>query len=173
MKAAVNSQTADTDEKKFLEQVCKEFVVAMKKVMGPMPSTEPSMSPSGLPSVVPSVSPSIPPSKQPSVNPSDLPSLVPSQYPSKSPLPKEEDDVHTAQVPFGVMNTYGLTAEEITENVDGSLGLINFVFGEFAGEVQSNLYTQKIGVRGRNLRILEVEFDNHTNIDNLQPVGEY
>lgn len=191
---AVNFDNADAEQKAFLKKVCKDLISTMKKALGPsnfpssipsggpsfFPSTKPSSQPSGVPTDqptnAPSISPSATPSQHSTPSPSGKPVLTssPSGYPSDKP---SETPVETAIVPFGLLNMYGLSAEEIAENVGGTMTFIDSVFSAFSGDIESKLFTQTIGGSNRKLRrsdvrILEVEFQNEQYVTNIEDKGK-
>ena len=191
---AVNFNTADDNQKEFLRKVCKDLLSTMKKALGPSnfpssspsngpsysPSTKPSTKPSGVPTDHPTNAPSISPSAKPSQHPSSSPSGKPvvTSFPTGAPSDKpSETPTETAIIPFGLLNMYGLSAEEIVENVGGSMMLIDSVFSDFSGEIESSLFTQTIGGSNRKLRrsdvrILEVDFKNEQYVTNIEDKGK-
>ncbi len=159
---ATNINTVDEEQQKFLKQVCNKIVSTMRDLLptpaptnspSSVPSSSPSTNPSSLPSSLPTLFPSIAPSANPSSYPSSFPFSEPSLSPSNKP---SEERIENAIIPFGLVNMYGLSANDIEENVGGSLNLINSVFSDFAQEVQKQLFKQTIGGGRRNLRISDV-----------------
>jgi hypothetical protein len=150
---AENLNSVSYEQQKFLEEVCAEFLISMRKVLGP--------------SHAPSILPSSDPSSSPSLIPTNSPSMVPSPY-----TPPTLD----IAIPFGVVNMYGFSASDIVQNVGGTLAIIEEVFQEFSDEVETDLFTQTIGgrrrMRANSGRRLAVEFD-HTWVTNIKDVGEW
>ncbi len=148
------------ERQQFIEGVCKEFIVTMKKILGPTEN----------PSSAPTSSPSTKPSSSPSTLPTPV-TISPTSAPSENPSVMKLD----VAIPFGFLNMYSLTASDIASNSMGTLGIVNDVFSQFSEEVESVLFTQTIG--GRKLRSeagerkLSVEFDDSW-VTNLRDVGK-
>jgi hypothetical protein len=153
------------------------------------PSSSPEMSPSSQPSPSsftskqPTRSPSKDPSSPPSTIPSSLPSNKPSPSPSTSPAPSmQPSEVRSyVTIPFGFANMYELTAEDIIYNAEGSLEVMQNAFDTFVQDVESNLYTQRIGRERRlggvstsdNGRILNTQTTFISNrVTNIRDVGK-
>lgn len=171
------------ERQQFIERVCKEFIVTMKKILGPTqnPSSVPSPRPTTKPTSSPSTKPSSTPSTLPTPHPSMRPSLAPviptpiTVSPTSAPSEKPSVTKLDVAIPFGFLNMYSLTASDIASNYMGTLGIVNDVFSQFSEEVESLLFTQTIG--GRKLRSeagerkLSVEFDDSW-VTNLRDVGK-
>eukprot|EP00559_Dactyliosolen_fragilissimus_P005170 CAMPEP_0184859098 /NCGR_PEP_ID=MMETSP0580-20130426/4139_1 /TAXON_ID=1118495 /ORGANISM="Dactyliosolen fragilissimus" /LENGTH=1153 /DNA_ID=CAMNT_0027355565 /DNA_START=731 /DNA_END=4192 /DNA_ORIENTATION=+ len=146
------------------------------------PTSDPTFFPSKIPSDSPSSTPSFKPSGSPTLSPSSTPSFLPSVSFKPSVPPASNPPQSTSlrptnpnlsftdiEVPFMIANSVGITAEDLSANIDGKADMLSNAFRSLVLDVIDN-FNENIGTNNRKiLRNLEMR----RKLETISYAGSY